>query len=366
MRVNPATGFATVDAVIDGERRAMVIDDGGSFSALRLGLANALAARHPNWLRSRGGVGEANLSLGDSDVGAPVIRAPEARLGALILKPFDLVGFGVPGPVGAIATPAFWRYYSDKAGERVDGWIAGNVLKSFRLTLDYPHRMSYWRQEAPLDTGELDQVGLVLSRDGRTVTVAGVARKGRPRRGRGGPARRQADQHRRASGGRPHARPAPPRPAWPAGRDARPRSQPQGRNDGRAGAGDRLLTCRASRSTAPGDGARRLASQRQAPNLQAKVEKVMLAVILGAVLAVAVLLPDTPPGKMIRELLIDGPARKLKTFRRPHWVAVAAAIAMMAVVCRVCEDRRDDDLRWRVAGSGCPGSRSSTSRLTST
>ena len=56
----------------------------------------------------------------------------------------------------------------------------------------------------------------------------------------------------------------------------------------------------------------------------------MLASILGAVLAVAVLLPDTPLGKMIRELLIDGPARKLKTFRRPHWVAVAAAIAMMA------------------------------------
>ncbi len=177
MRVNAATGIATVDAVIDGERRTLVIDDGGSFSALRLGLASALAARHPDWLRSRGGVGEANLSLGNSDVGAPVLRAPEARLSALILAPFDAVGFGVRGPVGAIATPAFWRYYSDKAGGRVDGWLAGNVLKSFRITLDYPHRMSYWRQEAPLDTGELDQVGLVLSRDGRTVTVAGIAHK---------------------------------------------------------------------------------------------------------------------------------------------------------------------------------------------
>ena len=59
----------------------------------------------------------------------------------------------------------------------MDGWIAGNVLKSFRLTFDYPHRMSYWRQEAALDTAELDQVGLVLSRTGRSVTVAGIALK---------------------------------------------------------------------------------------------------------------------------------------------------------------------------------------------
>ena len=177
MRANPATGFATVDAVIAGERRAMVIDCGGSFSSLRLGLARALAARRPDWLRSEGGVGEANLSLSEADVGAPVLRAPEARLGPLALAPFDLSGFGVPGPVGAVATRAFWRYYSAKAGERVDGWIAGNVLKSFRLTLDYPNRMSYWRQEAPLDTAELDQVGLVLARDGRTVIVAGIARR---------------------------------------------------------------------------------------------------------------------------------------------------------------------------------------------
>ncbi len=181
MRVNPSTGFATVDAVIGGERRAMVIDCGGSFSSLRLGVAKAVVQRHPDWLRSEGGIGEANLSLSEADVGAPVLRAPNAQVGRLALAPFDLSGFGVPGAAGAIATPAFWRYYSAKAGERVDGWIAGNVLKSFRLTLDYPNRTSYWRQEAPLDAGELDEVGLVLARGGQTVTVAGVARKdGRP------------------------------------------------------------------------------------------------------------------------------------------------------------------------------------------
>jgi hypothetical protein len=181
VRVSPSTGFATVSAMIGGERRALVIDAGGSFSALRLGLAQRLAHDHPDWLLSEGGVGEANATLSPNDVAAPVLRAPEARVGPLSVAPFDVMGFGVPGPVGALVTPAFWRYYSDKAGERVDGWMAGNVLKSFRLTIDYPHRMSWWLQERPLDTIELDQVGLVLSRNGQAVTVAGIARKnGRP------------------------------------------------------------------------------------------------------------------------------------------------------------------------------------------
>ena len=56
-------------------------------------------------------------------------------------------------------------------------WLAGNVLKSFRLTLDYPNRMSYWLQQTPLDTHDLDQVGLTLAREKGITTVVGIARK---------------------------------------------------------------------------------------------------------------------------------------------------------------------------------------------
>lgn len=45
-----------------------------------------------------------------------------------------------------------------------------------RVTLDYPAGMS-WRQEAPLDDRDLDQVGLTLARAGTRVTVAEVLRK---------------------------------------------------------------------------------------------------------------------------------------------------------------------------------------------
>jgi len=51
------------------------------------------------------------------------------------------------------------------------------VLKSFRLTIDYPNRVSYWRQEAPLDTHDLDQVGLTLVRWKGVTTIAGIVKK---------------------------------------------------------------------------------------------------------------------------------------------------------------------------------------------
>jgi len=51
------------------------------------------------------------------------------------------------------------------------------VLKIFRLTLDYPNRRIYWLQQAPLDTHDLDQVGLTLAREKAITTVAGIAQK---------------------------------------------------------------------------------------------------------------------------------------------------------------------------------------------
>ena len=71
----------------------------------------------------------------------------------------------------------FDKIYSAKAGEPVDGMLGGNVLKRFRLAIDYPNRMTYWLQQAPLDTHDLDQVGLTLAREKAVTTIAGIAQK---------------------------------------------------------------------------------------------------------------------------------------------------------------------------------------------
>jgi len=177
MAVNPTTGYATVLMAFAGRPHAMAIDAGGSYSALRMDEADALARTHPDWLRSSGPIGEAQFTLGSADVGEPVIQVPEVELGALTLSPFRAVGAGFRGALGVVANPVFWNLYSSRQGQKSDGWIGGNVLKSFRVTLDYPAGMSWWLKEAPLDEGDLDQVGLTLARTGAGVTVTQVLSK---------------------------------------------------------------------------------------------------------------------------------------------------------------------------------------------
>jgi len=178
IRVNPLTGFATLDVDVDGKNYPTVVDNGGSYSAMRASATSEWTARHPAWLRSEGGVGESNLAMdGVVDVNAPVVKAQPAALGPLKLDELGVVTPGMSGAMGFIIGRTFQNYYSGKAGEEVNGWIGGNVMKSFRITLDYPNRMSYWFQEAPLDTHDLDQVGITLVHWNGMTGIAGIAKK---------------------------------------------------------------------------------------------------------------------------------------------------------------------------------------------
>ncbi|HWD27661.1 MAG TPA: hypothetical protein VG387_10880 [Rhizomicrobium sp.] len=170
IRVDPCTGFAMLDVTIDGTPHVFVLDDGGSYSGIRD--ADPLTKAHPDWLRASGGVGPANLVMQASDI-APVVKVPRVRAGALSLDDVGLIQMG-SGVVGRLF---FDRIYSVKAGETVDGMIGGNVLGRYRLTIDYPARMTYWQAVAPADTHDLDQVGLVLQRDHVHTTIAAVAQK---------------------------------------------------------------------------------------------------------------------------------------------------------------------------------------------
>jgi len=178
LRVNPRTGFATIDLSVDGKSYPLVIDNGGNYSAISHSVVSDWLGTHKNWLRSEGGVGESNLTMdGQFDVGAPVVKAQNAQIGSLKLAEFGAVSPAGSGMMGGLIARAFYGFYSDKAGESVDGWIGGNVLKSFRVTLDYKNGMSYWQQIAPLDTNDLDQVGITLVHWGKITGIAGIAKK---------------------------------------------------------------------------------------------------------------------------------------------------------------------------------------------
>lgn len=52
---------------------------------------------------------------------------------------------------------------------------------TFRITIDYPNRMTYWQREANSDLHELDQVGLTLIHKNGQYFIGGVAtQNGKP------------------------------------------------------------------------------------------------------------------------------------------------------------------------------------------
>jgi C-terminal processing protease CtpA/Prc len=57
----------------------------------------------------------------------------------------------------------------------VVGWLGGNILKNFRITIDFANQMTYWLRQSDPNPHDLDQVGLTLLAVGDNYLVAGIA-----------------------------------------------------------------------------------------------------------------------------------------------------------------------------------------------
>jgi hypothetical protein len=179
--INRETGLIAVDGSIDGKLYPMTIDNGSAYTWFRHSTATRWHVSHPDWERGVGAVGASNMMMsGDgTETSGTLLRIPEISLGPLILKDVGVLAAG-PGRSFAGNLDLF-DWYSQKNAVPVIGWIGGNVLKAFRLTIDYPNQMTYWLKQSDPDSDDLDQVGLTLRADHGTYIVAGVAtKKGRP------------------------------------------------------------------------------------------------------------------------------------------------------------------------------------------
>jgi hypothetical protein len=181
-RINPKTGLIVVDASADGQRYPITIDNGSAYTWIRQNTGAAWIAAHPGWERGVGAVGPSNMMMsGDTtETAGRLLRIPELSIGQrLVLR---RVGVLAAGPSGKITGDVdLFDWYSRKNPEPVIGWIGGNILKAFRLTIDYPNRVMYWLKQDALDAHDLDQIGLTLQSEGNSYIVAGIAtRHGEP------------------------------------------------------------------------------------------------------------------------------------------------------------------------------------------
>lgn len=168
-RVNADTGLFQVTAIIDGQAVELGIDNGSAGTWVSQDLVKTWRSHHRDLTVAIGAVGSTNFFGFDFEAAGTLLRLPELRLGTLQVGDIALLGL----PQG------LFDWYSRKSAGTVAGFLGANVLRRFRLEVDYPNRMTYWEETVPDVSGDLDIVGLTLrpESDG-SFSVAGVTSRG--------------------------------------------------------------------------------------------------------------------------------------------------------------------------------------------
>jgi hypothetical protein len=187
-QVNERTGLISITADIGGNPYAIAVDTGSAYTWVREDVVAQWIKAHPEWERGKGAVGEANMqSRAGAQARATILRVPEIRLGSLTLKQVGALGIAPeappipPAPGQSKVEGNFFDWYSRKTPEPVIGWLGGNVLRGFRLMIDFPRRMTYWERVSDLDPHDLYQVGVTLEKRSEGYFIAGIAEKsGKP------------------------------------------------------------------------------------------------------------------------------------------------------------------------------------------
>jgi hypothetical protein len=192
-KVNPETGLIAIQIWVAGNPYTVAVDYGSAYTWFAQGTVRKWVAEHPDWKRETGAVGESNMQM-MTDWGVGLNQLPaEVRggrvaeflaahlepgreaSGIIVRIPFLEIGSLSLNQVGALSVKDIFEWYSRKTPVPGVGWLGGNVLKGFRLTIDFVHRVTYWRRETDLDPHDLDQVGLTLLSVGDEYFVGGVA-----------------------------------------------------------------------------------------------------------------------------------------------------------------------------------------------
>lgn len=142
--IDDDSGYVVANVEIDGETFDLLVDTAVTCSAAVDGLLRAWQGDHPDWPVSASAVGPGNVTGMPVEARVPMLRVPLVQLG-----PFSV-------PEVAFA----WRGAGDVP---TDGTLGGNVLRLFRVDLDYPSGSVRLEQGAPFPDNDAELVGVVLA-----------------------------------------------------------------------------------------------------------------------------------------------------------------------------------------------------------
>jgi hypothetical protein len=171
-RVNPETGLFMIETVVDGQRLVLGVDNGSAGTWVSDTLTAAWLVRHADWPRATGAAGSTNF------FGFPF----EAR-GTLMKLPAIAIGAATPvRDVAVLGLPqGLFDWYSKKSAGTVVGFLGADVIARYRLEVDFPGQMTWWRPGPAPAKHDLDIVGLTIrpEPDGSFAVAGVVSRNGR-------------------------------------------------------------------------------------------------------------------------------------------------------------------------------------------
>jgi len=126
----PFPGYPRTEIEVAGAKYGLLIDTGASFSLVSDAVLQAWGRDHPDWPRHQGAYGEAKMLGGRT---LETMTVPGGLWGANKLTEF-----------GVTSQPDFVFVKNSRSmAAPIVGSLAGNVLKRFRLVLDYPNQKLY-------------------------------------------------------------------------------------------------------------------------------------------------------------------------------------------------------------------------------
>jgi Aspartyl protease len=152
--VRPNNGFVRIDLAVGGRKFGFLLDTGASYTMIsKATLEEWSAAEGTPWPRHVGAVGSANMVGGKSDAEALMMRVPEMRLGEFVI-----------GGAGAVSRPVgvYEKSMSGMMTAPIVGALGGNVLRQFRVEIDYAAGVTYFERGGKDDIEDLNLVGLTL------------------------------------------------------------------------------------------------------------------------------------------------------------------------------------------------------------
>ena len=168
--IGKGSGFPRIELQIGGANYGLLLDTGATFTMISIEAMNDLGAKHADWRRATGAVGGANMVGGAMENAATMMRLAEARWAEFQLQ-----------EVAAVSRPkgTFETYMSRMMAEPIIGALGGNVLRAFRVEIDYANGATYLEKTGSLEQNDLDIVGLTLRpmQDGGYV-VSAVSKQG--------------------------------------------------------------------------------------------------------------------------------------------------------------------------------------------